>query len=188
MLGLKDTKVQEGNSKFLQKGINSDGVVIGGFKYLTFDNGNKPYLELTLYKQGQSIEDGTKFKMYMTTDSAKDRTKTQIKHISTKVISEDELYKIDESSTNETDFANKLTAALGGKTIDEMMFGAEEYYNAEGKLKYKLFLPLPPFAHQNKDGVKPTRMAYDTSNPYLYKTATVKPDVESNGQKDDLPF
>ena len=124
----------------------------------------------------------------MTTDAAKDRTKTQIKHISTKVISEEDLYKIDESSTNEVDLANKLTAALGGKTIDQMMFGSEEYYNAEGKLKYKLFLPLPPFAHQNKDGDKPTRMTYDSSNIYLHKPATVKPDAENQGEKDDLPF
>lgn len=91
--------------------------------------------------------------------SALDITLSKMKHIATKVVSEDELSKV----TSIEDY-NKL---LTGKQLRMKFSGEERWYN--GNIYVNAKIGFPNFA-ETIDGT-PTKLTYNPNNSYDYKKA-----------------
>jgi hypothetical protein len=156
----------QGESLYLSKGINKD-VMIGEMQAFEPETGS-PYLSILLYPASSSPENGTNFRFYMS-DNARARSLEKITHLVTRIISKDELLKINSKSTTLEEFATNITAAINGATMRWFKICAEQYINKDGAVKDKLIIGLPAFVSQDETH----KLRWDESNPYDYKKIAV---------------
>lgn len=141
-----------------------------------------PYISVTLITELAAEEkpDASKeFKFYMT-DAAKSTSMKKIKHIMTKVATNDQINKDVE---NLDQFISLLNNLSSGKTLRIKFSGKE--YEYEGKVKTTAEIGLPTFAEANKNGAEypavadaDTKLVYDEKNEYDLKRLDIDPDAE----------
>lgn len=179
MFGVKELQINESASKYLSRGLNNR-VVIGNIEGFEPEGAN-PYINLTVYKENSTIEDGRTFKLSMAPTAMK-YSLMKLTHIATKIISNEDLVAIDEASNNSViEFARRLDAVLSGQTLNWMKISVEVYRNVAGETKERLVLGLPPFA----DNSAQTKIRYDETNKYDYKPLVETVKAAPTG---DLPF
>jgi hypothetical protein len=156
-----------GGGKYLKPGINN--TTIGTIEGTTPEQGS-PYIEVKFYKEGETIENSTGVRFYMS-EKGRARSLEKIKHIATKVVKEAEVDSI-QAETLE-DYASKLQNLLMGKSL-RMKFVGEEYVNASNQVKVKTTIGLPSFAEAIYEGgeypiVEETKLKYNENNSYDMK-------------------
>lgn len=158
-------EVGGGNSqKYIYPGIRHE-VVIKSVKEGS-PEGKSPYVELEMYTKDGGPETARSFKFYTSKgDIAK--TMEKIKHIATKVATQEEVT----AAKNVDD----LRDILKGKKL-RMKFTGEQWKNESGEIKERALIGLPPFAEAIEDGAaypavanEDTKLTFDKTNKYDFK-------------------
>lgn len=173
-----------GESLYLSKGINSD-VMIGAIEGVIPETGS-PYISVALFKKGSNPEtDSRVFKFYMS-EKAQGKSLEKLIHLAKEVISKEDIRNINNNSKTLEEFASHLSAALKGATIKWFKLCAEQYINAEGKIRDRLTIGLPRFASQKET----CPLKWDETKSHDYKRLDTSATVGSTAKEksDGLPF
>lgn len=187
--------VAEGKSQFpsrLEPGIHDVKVVsvIGGVSTLK----KTPYVEIT-FENAYGNHRETFY--FAKTGKSQEISLEKIKHLATKMITEDELNAISAADVNE--YAAKLNVALVNKNVRIKLSGEEEWSTKNGKMFVKRQFNFYPWAESAAVPFGQTKLKFNKNNLGDYKPlksaaeASAEPglglDSPSAPQgSEDLPF
>lgn len=168
---VEEKQVGGGNSqKYIYPGIRHRVVIKNVTEGKT--PGGTPFIEFELYSKEGGPETSRKFQFY-TSEKAIAKSMEKIKHIATKVVTEEEL--------NNAKSVEELRDLLKGKVL-RMKFTGEEYQNTSGEIKSRALIGLAPFAEAVEEGAahppvadEDTKLKFDDKNPYDFKKLEVAP-------------
>ena len=182
-----------GGQKFIYPGIYEaitiKGVTSGSSK------GGTPFVEVEMYTEEGGEQNSKSFPFYMS-DAAEKMSKQKLKHIATKVNTEDAFTNIDGTSLE--DYASKLNAIMAGRQL-RMKFVNEQYIKEDsGEIKDNAKIGLPDFAEATQPGAhyapvskEDSKLVYDKSNRFDNKVIAVAKTNESTlttGSEEEDPF
>lgn len=181
-------KVGGNGGKYIYPGIY-DEVIIKGVTSGTSKNKQTPFVAVELYTKEGGEQNSKSFEFYMS-ENAADMSKAKLKHIATKVNTEEAFNSISASSLEE--YAQKLNSIMAGREL-RMKFTGEEYENAQGDVKEAARIGLPNFAEATQPGAayppvskEKSQLTFDKDNEYDFKKLNIQPDTEqSNVQMND---
>lgn len=188
--GTKGTQERTSDGKYIRPGINHT-VIIESVKGV---DESKPYLEFLFRTPKATAEEGNRQRLYMHTEGSAALNTARLKHIATKVVTENEIDSL--SAENILQYGAKLNKLLAGKKL-RLKFSAEQYIKADGSVGVRAVLPVQNFAEAIVGGAEypavkdsDTKLKYDESNQYDFKKlANVEPTgTVSSDESDDLPF
>jgi hypothetical protein len=165
-----ETNVSGGsNQKFIYPGIKNH-IIIGDVSQGASKSGT-PFIEIEMYTKEGGKDSSKKFQFY-TSEKAMKMSLEKIKHIATKVVTEEEL--------NAATDIESLKDLLRGKAL-RMKFSGQEYVNKNGEVKENALIGLAPFAEAIEEGAEhppvadgDTKLKYDKDNEYDFKKLEVE--------------
>ncbi len=186
MISTKD--VAEGKSQFpsrLEPGIHDVKIqsIIGGVSTLK----KTPYVEIT-FENAYGNHRETFY--FAKTGKSQEISLEKIKHLATKVISEDELNAISAADVNE--YAAKLNVALVNKSVRIKLSGEEEINTKTQKTFVNRKFNFYPWAESTAVPLAQTKLKFNKDNVGDYKplskasAASAVPGAD--GDVSDLPF
>lgn len=165
MYTTKGTEEKEFKSKYIAPGVQKVKIVsITGMA----PEGKSPYLELAFVNQEEMTAN---IRFYMS-EKAMPKSLEKIKHIGTKMVTNDDLDAIKADSIDS--YGAALNGLLAGKTC-RIKFTGEEVESEKG-IWTKAGIGLPTFAEATKDGAQypavddeDTKLVYDENNKWDLK-------------------
>lgn len=177
MFNTKDLKTKEAVQLYVKPG--NQKVIVNSIRgEQPADTNRSPFIELEIYPSGSSPENCFRGRLY-TSDKALELTLERLKHICTKLITDEEFDAIGNSSTNVEEYAAKLNAVCAGKEL-RMHFDCEQYRNSNMEVKEKPMIPMnTPFAEATQPGSQYEPVS--DNNSKLKTKIYVKEIKEDNG-------
>tara|TARA_R110000868_G_scaffold386141_1_gene654333 strand:+ start:456 stop:1007 length:552 start_codon:yes stop_codon:yes gene_type:complete len=170
----------EFENKWIKAGINENVVLHSIEAIVPEDTTKSPYLEFGFRLSNGTDQDLNKVKFYMS-DSAATKSIEKIKHIATKLVTEEQIDAV--TGTDLASYGKALNNLLSGKVIREMKFVGEEYLK-DGKVRVAAKLGLPKFASKEVGTLK-----YNPNSEYdLVKLPVADAEITTVAAGDGLPF